>query len=67
MSDTRDPHQKSGTAPAGWDQTPPDPGADTTPPKGQPSPIADLPSITQLPDYIAWAKARRTTGQEPGL
>jgi len=67
MRDTSDPHPRNGRTAATPGKLPTNRVTSDSPPASEPALIPALPPVSELPDYIAWAKVHRTTAYEPGL
>jgi len=67
MRDTSDPHPRNGRTAATPGKLPTNRDTSDSPPASEHALIPDLPPVSELPDYIAWAKVHRTTAYEPGL
>ena len=67
MRDVPDPHPRNGRTADNPGKLPTNRATSTTPPASEHAPILDLLPVSELPDYIAWARARRTIALEPGV
>ena len=67
MRDTSEHHPRNGRTAATPGKLPTNRDTSATPPASEHALIPDLPPVSELPAYIAWAKVHRTTAYEPGL